>query len=128
MTQTSKTVEPPLDSMRVHVLISTLSFIALVVAACCAPRSSDSTTSIAIAPLTIDLNQAPPRELALLPGIGPVLAKRIAQNRDRLGPFPSTDDVDRVYGVGDKTIALFAEHVTVEPRDAEPVRVSLREQ
>lgn len=127
MTQTSKTIKPPLDSTRVHLLVATLSVIALAIAFFRAPEPTEPASSNSIRSFSIDLNQAPPRELALLPGVGPVLAKRIAENRDRLGPFGSTDDVGRVHGVGDKTIALFAEYVTVDPRNAEPIRISLRE-
>ncbi len=54
--------------------------------------------------LRIDLNSAQSRELALLPGVGPVLAKRIVENRNRLGPFRTVDDLSRVHGIGPKTI------------------------
>ncbi len=53
----------------------------------------------------LDLNRADVRELALLPGVGPVLADRIVHNRERQGAFESLDDLSRVYGIGDKTIA-----------------------
>ncbi len=61
------------------------------------------------AQLRIDLNTADSRELVLLPGVGPVLAKRIIENRDRLGQFQSVDDLDRVHGIGQKTIARWSE-------------------
>ena len=54
--------------------------------------------------LRIDVNTAGVRELSLLPGVGPVLARRIVSNRERLGHFGSVDDLDRVHGVGKKTI------------------------
>ncbi len=50
------------------------------------------------------LSSAPADSLDLLPGVGPVLATRlVAVRRDR-GPFRSWDDVDRVRGIGPKTI------------------------
>jgi competence protein ComEA len=54
--------------------------------------------------LRIDLNTAQSRELALLPGVGPVLAARIVANRERLGDFSTVQELERVYGIGKKTI------------------------
>lgn len=39
-------------------------------------------------------------EIEALPWIGPVLAERIVQNRDSLGPYGSLEQLQRVYGVG----------------------------
>ena len=64
--------------------------------------------------LRIDLNVAEPRELALLPGVGPILANRIAENRIRLGPFASVDDLSRVYGIGPKTLNQIREICVVD--------------
>jgi competence ComEA-like helix-hairpin-helix protein len=54
--------------------------------------------------ILLDLNSASVRELSLLPGIGPVLAKRIVQNRRRQGNFESVQALQRVYGIGPKTV------------------------
>lgn len=54
--------------------------------------------------LQIDLNAASRRELSLLPGVGPVLARRILADRGRNGPFHSVEDLSRVHGIGPKTI------------------------
>lgn len=54
--------------------------------------------------IQIDLNRAEPRELCLLPGVGPVLARRIVENRQRVGPFQSLEALERVHGIGEKTI------------------------
>ena len=56
------------------------------------------------ASLILDLNSASRLELSLVPGIGPVMARRIIENRDRLGDFPSLDSLQRVHGVGPRTI------------------------
>lgn len=42
--------------------------------------------------------------LDLLPGVGPVLAARLIAARAENGAFRSWDDVDRVRGIGPKTI------------------------
>jgi competence protein ComEA len=51
----------------------------------------------------IDLNMASAADLQRLPGIGPTLAQRIIGERQRR-PFQSVDDLDRVTGIGMKTI------------------------
>ncbi|HXV14691.1 MAG TPA: helix-hairpin-helix domain-containing protein [Candidatus Krumholzibacteria bacterium] len=50
------------------------------------------------------LSTAPADSLELLPGVGPVLATRIVAARRDRGPFRSWDDVDRVRGIGPRTI------------------------
>lgn len=52
----------------------------------------------------VDINSAEWTELLVLPEIGPALAKRIVENRRNSGPFTSVDDLDRVPGIGPKTL------------------------
>jgi competence ComEA-like helix-hairpin-helix protein len=54
--------------------------------------------------IEIDLNLAEVRELSLLPGVGPVLARRIVDNRRRLGGFESIESLRRVRGIGEKKL------------------------
>lgn len=51
-----------------------------------------------------DVNSAPASELSLLPGIGYELANRIVENRETAGSYHSIDDLNRVHGIGPKTI------------------------
>jgi competence protein ComEA len=51
----------------------------------------------------IDINTATQAELDKLPGIGPVKAKAIVEDRAKNGPFKSIDDLKRVKGIGGKT-------------------------
>ena len=53
----------------------------------------------------IDVNTATWVEWAQLPGIGETRARRIVEDRERNGPFLSIRDVQRVKGIGPKTIA-----------------------
>lgn len=48
----------------------------------------------------LDLNSASAADLALLPGVGPELAKALVDERQRLGRFTSWEQVDAVSGVG----------------------------
>ena len=68
-----------------------------------APRASPASRSAAsrVAPSaeTVDLNRATATELARLPGIGSVLARRIVDARDVDGPFARVDALGRVQGL-----------------------------
>ena len=52
----------------------------------------------------IEINSATWFELSQLEAIGPVLAKRIVADRDTNGPFQSIDDLQRVKGIGPRTV------------------------
>lgn len=69
--------------------------------------------------MRLDLNAASVAELQALPRIGPALAARIAEDRDANGPFASLQDLDRVNGIGERTIALIAPHVVVLSPEAD---------
>jgi len=60
----------------------------------------------AAATALINLNTATAEQLQELPGVGPVLARRIVAYRDQHGGFRSVDELREVTGIGD---AIFAE-------------------
>jgi competence protein ComEA len=60
----------------------------------------------------LNLNSATVAELDALPGVGPVLAQRIVEHRER-GPFASVDELDDVPGIGPARAAELAQLVTV---------------
>jgi competence ComEA-like helix-hairpin-helix protein len=68
----------------------------------------------------VDVNQATLEDLQLLPGIGPKLAQRIIDEREKK-PFANVDDLRRVYGIGAKTLEKLRPYVTV---GSPPVRVA----
>lgn len=61
----------------------------------------------------LDLNRATMAEFERLPGIGPVLAKTLWENRERHGPFRTVEDLKRVKGIGAKRLELVRPLVTV---------------
>ena len=63
-------------------------------------------------PALVDVNSASAADLEKLPGIGPALAKRIVEFREKNGPFQSVDDLIKVQGIGEKSLARFREFVT----------------
>jgi competence protein ComEA len=55
-------------------------------------------------PVRLNLNTASAQAFERLPGIGPVTAARIVVNREDQGPFTQVDSLQRVRGVGPKTL------------------------
>lgn len=64
----------------------------------------------------VDINRASAAELEMLPGIGPALAARIVEERSRTGPFARVEDLDRVRGIGARTIEKLRPYVVVGDR------------
>jgi competence protein ComEA len=65
------------------------------------------------APGLVNLNTATQRDLEELPGIGPVLAGAIVDERERRGGFRSVQELRDVDGIGEKRFADLADLVTV---------------
>ncbi|WP_320066885.1 helix-hairpin-helix domain-containing protein [Micromonospora sp. RTGN7] len=61
----------------------------------------------------VNLNTATLAQLDTLPGVGPVLAQRILDHRDRKGGFRSVGDLRQVEGIGDARYEQLKELVTV---------------
>lgn len=59
---------------------------------------------IQTASFQVDLNEADWPELAQLPGIGETLARRIVESRGTDGPFIDHDELQRIRGIGPKTL------------------------
>ena len=58
----------------------------------------------------INVNTASQAELGALPGIGPVIARRIVEGR----PYRSVEELDRVKGIGKKRLEEIWPLVTAE--------------
>ena len=74
--------------------------------------ATTSERSIDPASATVSVNRADAVALDALPGIGPVTAARIVDEREQSGPFASVDDLDRVPGVGPGTIEALRDVAT----------------
>lgn len=66
----------------------------------------------------IELNSATWVELTQLRGIGEAFAQRIVNDRDVHGPFSSIDDLQRVKGIGPKTVEKNRRWLRVESMGA----------
>lgn len=63
---------------------------------------------------TVNLNTASQEELTSLPGIGPVLAKRIIEYREKNGPFAEIEGLEKVDGIGEAVVEKICEKVRLE--------------
>ena len=61
----------------------------------------------------IDLNRGTYAELVELPGIGPVIAKRILSHRMMHGPFFDTREILDIKGIGEKSYARIKDLISV---------------
>ena len=66
-------------------------------------------------PLTLDVNLASQQDFERLPGIGPVLARRIVESRESRGAFQDIEQLRRVKGIGKKTFERIRAFVAVLP-------------
>ena len=62
----------------------------------------------------IAINRARAEELELLPGVGPSMAKRIVEAREKGGPFRAPTDLSRVKGIGKRTQDKLAQFLSFE--------------
>jgi len=61
----------------------------------------------------VNVNKATTDELIKVRGIGPVMAKRIIEHRDKNGAFKSIDDLAQVQGIGGNKLKRIQDQVTV---------------
>ena len=65
----------------------------------------------------VDINTATLEELMALPGIGEKRAADIIAEREENGPFRFPEDLTRVSGIGETTVAGLLDYITVEGVD-----------
>jgi competence protein ComEA len=61
----------------------------------------------------VNLNTATVEQLATLPGVGPKLAARILEYRQKSGPFRSPQELMNVKGVGEKNFGKIEAWISV---------------
>lgn len=61
----------------------------------------------------VDINRATVEELTKLQGVGEGLAQRIVADRQKNGPFKTTEDLMRVSGIGQKKFDQFKDNIRV---------------
>jgi competence protein ComEA len=75
---------------------------------------SASSFTFAAESVSVDINTADAVTLAqALHGVGPVKADAIVAYREKNGPFKSVDELVAVQGIGEQTVKINREHMTV---------------
>jgi len=64
--------------------------------------------------LALNLNTATPKQLEALPGIGPVLAKRIVDFREKKGGYKRIEELLAIPGISEKKWKVLRDHLTVQ--------------
>ena len=62
----------------------------------------------------VNINTADKEALSSLPGVGPAIADRIIQYREKNGPFKSKEEIAEVKGIGDKTCQKIKDLIVLE--------------
>jgi competence protein ComEA len=95
--------------------VAALAFAAAVLASSGAALAADKTA----APQgKVNINTASVDQLAELPGVGPSLAARIVEYRQKNGGFKTANELLNIKGIGDKSFAKLEPHVTAGGGDA----------
>jgi competence protein ComEA len=64
--------------------------------------------------LALNLNTATPKQLESLPGIGPVLAKRIVDFREKKGGYKRIEELLAIPGISEKKWKVLRDLLTVQ--------------
>jgi competence protein ComEA len=64
--------------------------------------------------LILNLNTATPHQLEALPGIGPVLARRIVDFREKKGSFKRIEELLAIPGISEKKWKALRSYLTVQ--------------
>ena len=101
----------------VSILVTTLALIAAVTALAEAQPRPAAQTPPAAAPAAslVNLNSATAVDLEKLPGVGPAMAARIIEYRQKNGAFKKAEELMNVKGIGEKVFLKLKPLVTVTP-------------
>jgi competence protein ComEA len=87
--------------------------IALGATAMSAQSKAQTPKATATATAPVNLNTASADQLTTIPGVGPKMAERIIEYRQKNGGFKKVEDLTNVSGVGEKSFLKMKPLITV---------------
>jgi len=105
--------------MKARALVALLLVVALAASAApivAAQAEGKAQPAAGVSAKVVDLNTASAEELATVPGIGPALAQRIIEFREKEGRFQRIEDLMKVKGIGEKSFQKLRTHFKVEAK------------
>jgi len=78
------------------------------------PSAGDNASPASPAGGVVNINTATLEQLDTLSGIGPAIAQRIIDYREKIGGFKSIEQITEVSGIGDATFDKIKESITIE--------------
>ena len=76
--------------------------------------SPGKSTEISASTDAVNINTADADELQRIPGIGPALAKKILDHRNRYGPFRRPEEILIIDGISEKRFREFRRFILIE--------------
>lgn len=86
--------------------IATVAVVTLVALAAAPVFAADAPAGV------VNINTASAEQLALLPGVGPSVAGRIVEHREKNGAFKQVEDLLLVKGIGEKSLEKLKPYVS----------------
>jgi comEA protein len=81
-------------------------------------EQSPRETKVAAPASPVNINTALAGELEHLPGIGPAMAARIVEYRQKNGPFKKIEELMNVRGIGEKAFLTLKPQITISATKA----------